>query len=173
MIPFPSRFEVPKFNKYRGKGDPRDHVKEFNAAFLEVEHNDTYLMQLFPRSLGGQTMEWFSRLLTDIKTFNELIDKFVTHFSYNIEHDTSVLDLCNTKQKAGESFTAFLQRWRQLASKFPHQMPERQMLEMFVHNLQMDLSYQVQIQCPTSFSKVIEVGLIIEKALLSKGQIKH
>jgi len=51
-------------------------------------------------------------------------------------------------------------------------MPEKQMLEMFVHNLQTDLSYQIQIQCPTFFSKVIEMGLIIEEALIAKGQIK-
>jgi len=47
MIPFPSNFEVPKFDKYRGKGDPRDHIREFNTACLEVAHY-TYLMRLFP-----------------------------------------------------------------------------------------------------------------------------
>lgn len=52
MIPFPSNFEVPKFDKYQGKGDPRDHIREFSATCLEVAHNDSYLMQLFPRSLG-------------------------------------------------------------------------------------------------------------------------
>jgi len=46
------------------------------------------------------------------------------------------------------------------------------MLEMFIHNLQTDLSYQIQVQCPISFSKVIEMGLIIEKSLIAKGQIK-
>lgn len=46
------------------------------------------------------------------------------------------------------------------------------MLEMFVYNLHTDISYQIQIQCPTSFSKVIEMGLLIEKALIAKGQIK-
>lgn len=43
---------------------------------------------------------------------------------------------------------------------------------MFVHNLNTDLSYQIQIQCPTSFSKVIEMGLFIEKAMIAKGAIK-
>lgn len=172
MKPFPFQFGIPKFDKYKGKGDPRDHIQEFTAACLEVAHNKTYLMRLFPRSLGGQAMEWFSRLPLGIKTFDELVNKFITHFSYNIEHEVSMLDLCNTKQKGGESFATFLQRWRQLASKCSYDMPEKQLLEMFVHNLHPDLSYQIQIQCPTSFTKVIEMGLFIEKAMIAKGTLK-
>jgi len=125
MKPFPYRFEVPKFDKYKGKGDPRYHIREFNATCLEVAHDETYLMRLFPRSLGSQAMEWFSRLPLGIKTFDELVNKFITHFSYNIEHEVSMLDLCNTKQKSGESFATFLQRWRQLASKCSYDIPEK------------------------------------------------
>jgi len=125
MIPFPSNFEVPKFDKYWGKGDPRDHIREFSAACLEVTHNETYLMQLFSRSLGKQAMEWFSHLPPDIQNFNELVDKFITRFSYNIEHEISMLDLCNTKQKGEESFASFLQRWSQLAIKCPYHMLEK------------------------------------------------
>jgi len=60
MIPFPLRFEVLKFNKYRGKGDLRDHIREFIATCLDVAHNETFLMRLFPRSIGGKAMECFS-----------------------------------------------------------------------------------------------------------------
>lgn len=55
MSPFPPHFETPKFDKYRGKRDPRDHVKEFFTANIEVAHEETYLMHLFPKSLGGST----------------------------------------------------------------------------------------------------------------------
>lgn len=48
MPPFPCGFETPKFEKYRGKGDPCDHVREFHSACLEVVYEDTYLMCLFP-----------------------------------------------------------------------------------------------------------------------------
>lgn len=27
MLPFPPNFKIPKFDKYKGKGDPRDHIK--------------------------------------------------------------------------------------------------------------------------------------------------
>jgi len=47
-IPFPQHFEVPKFDKYKGKGDPRDHIKEFFMACQEVSHDDQFLLRLFP-----------------------------------------------------------------------------------------------------------------------------
>lgn len=33
LTPYPLGFEIPKFDKYKGKGDPRDHVREFNVAY--------------------------------------------------------------------------------------------------------------------------------------------
>lgn len=76
MPPFPCTFETPKFDKYKGKGDPRDHVQEFFSGYLEVTYEDTYLMCLFPQHLGGSTMQWFSRLPGGIKTFEDLVQKF-------------------------------------------------------------------------------------------------
>lgn len=99
MQPFPRGFELPKFDKYKGKGDPRDHVREFYSACLEVAYDETYLICLFPQSLGVTTMQWFSCLPGGIRTFEELAQKFIAHYAHNIEHDVTMLDLCNTKQK--------------------------------------------------------------------------
>lgn len=71
MPPFPRNFEAPKFDKYKGKGDPRDHVQEFYMVFLEVSQDEINLMCLFLQSLGGSAMQWFSRLLGGIKTFDD------------------------------------------------------------------------------------------------------
>lgn len=62
MLPFPTHFETPRFDKYRGKVDPQDHVREFFTACIYVAHDDTYLTRLFSKSLGGTTLEWFSHL---------------------------------------------------------------------------------------------------------------
>lgn len=115
---------MPKFKKYRGKGDPHDHVKEFHSACLEVAYEDTYLMHLFPQILGGTTTSWLSRLLGGIRTFEELIQKFLAHYSHNIECDITMADLCNTKQKLGELFSVFLQRWCQMSSRHSLQLLE-------------------------------------------------
>lgn len=97
MIPFPPNSDVPKFDKYDGKSDPRDHVREFCTISLEFAHDETYLMRLFPRSLGGQTMEWLSKITPPVRSFDELVNKFITQYSYNIQHAITMLDVCNTK----------------------------------------------------------------------------
>lgn len=104
MILFPPHFEVSKFDKYKGNIDPQDHVREFYATCIEVAHDETYLMRLFPWSFRGQDMDWFSKLPFSIKSFKELVDMFVTHYSYNIRHEVTILDLWNTKQNKGNHF---------------------------------------------------------------------
>ena len=114
MPPFPKGVELPKYEKYLSTSDPQDHLREFGALSMEFMHDTTYLMHLFPRSLGGSTMEWFSRLPTGIKTFDEIANLFLQHYSHNIQHPVHIRDLCNLKQNHGESLLTFLQRWRQL-----------------------------------------------------------
>ena len=111
-------------------------------------------------------MEWFSKLPPGIKSFNDLLDKFVTHYSYNINHEVTMLDLCNTHQKNGEPFLTFLQRWHQLFAKYPRTIPEQEKMDIFVHNLTPEMSYRLQLQCPPNFNKLIENGIKIEEAMV-------
>lgn len=53
---------------------------------MEVAYDDTYLMWLFPRSLVGHAMEWFSRLPIGIKTFHEIIDTFIKKICMEHRH---------------------------------------------------------------------------------------
>lgn len=78
MIPFPPNLDIPKYDKYDGKCDPHDHVQEFCTISLEFSHDDTYLVRLFPISLGGKTIEWLSKLTPPIISFDELVNKFIT-----------------------------------------------------------------------------------------------
>jgi len=110
MTSFPPNFKIHKFDKYKGKGDPRDHIKEFFMACQEVSYNDVYLLKLFPQSLTGQALDWFTHLTpSTVNTFPDLAGKFVAHLSYNVKHDLTMLDLCNAKQRNGESFTAYFE----------------------------------------------------------------
>ena len=86
MPPFPRGVELPKYDKYFGTTDPQDHLRKFGALSMEFIHDQTYLMHLFPRSLGGQALEWFSHLPPSIKTFDEISTSFVQQCSHNIQH---------------------------------------------------------------------------------------
>ena len=81
-------------------------------------------MKLFPRSLGGPALEWYSKLPGNIKSWSELEDKSISHFSFNITNEVTLFDLCSTKQKIGESFITFLLHWRSLVSQCSLDIPE-------------------------------------------------
>lgn len=109
LKPFPKKLDMPKFDKYKGKEDPWDHVKDFYMAFQKVSYSDNYLIILFPKSLGGQALERFTCFpYGSIFTWPKLTERFVHHFSYNIESDVTLADLCGAKQFPNETFNRFL-----------------------------------------------------------------
>ena len=87
-------------------------------------HEDTYLLRLFPTSLNGQALEWFTKLSPPIKTFDELARRFTQHYSENIQQPITMIDLATMKQHQGHPFSTYLQHWRALYSRYPHQLPE-------------------------------------------------
>lgn len=111
MPPFPKHFEAPNFEKYKGKGNPKDHIRGFYVACIEPTYDDTYLIHLFLGNFTRQAMDWYTHLLGNIKSWNELVEKFICHFAFNIDNEITMLDLCNAKQKPGEPLMTFLQRW--------------------------------------------------------------
>ena len=124
MSPFPKHFETQIFDKYQGKGNPLDHIREFCSSCTTIGQEQMYLMRLFPRSLGGPTLEWYSKLSSNIKSWNELAKKIISHFLFNITNEVTLFDLCATKKKTGEPFMTFLLRWRNLVSQIQIDIPE-------------------------------------------------
>lgn len=56
MPPFPKNFEEPKFDKYKGKGNPKDHIRYLYAPCTEVTYDEIFdvyfLMQSHKTSYG-------------------------------------------------------------------------------------------------------------------------
>lgn len=98
MVPFPQGFEIPKFDKYCGTRNPKDHIREFHVHYMEVAYDDSYLMWLFPQSLARPTMEWFSHLHLGIKKFQEIVDLIIQNYSFNTGMDVSLEELSALKQ---------------------------------------------------------------------------
>ena len=120
MVPFPRDIEVPKYDKYDGNNDPHDHVHPFHTLSMDFFHEDIYLLWLFPRSLKGLALEWFTKLTPPLGTFNEFARRFTQHFSYNIRQPITMIDLGALKQHQGEPFAIYLQCWTSLYLRYPH-----------------------------------------------------
>ena len=76
-----------------------------------------------------------------------------------------MLDLCKLKQNQGESFVAFLQRWRRLCAKYPRTIPEEERIDIIVRNLVPKLRYEVRKIPFNSFDTMVEVACHIEDVL--------
>jgi len=174
MISFPQNFEIPKFNKYTRQTCPVTHLNEFFALCQEVAYSEGYLKRLFTCILGSPALEWLMDLPKgSITSFNDLMRKFVAQHSYNIEHHASLSDLCNTKQRNGETFSIFLQRWRHLANHMPYKIEDSHLMDIFIKNLIAEMSFHMKMASLEDFSTLVKKGKNIENDLLDKGAIKH
>lgn len=92
MTPFPMHFEIPKFDKYKGWGDPVTHIKVFYMYFQEVAYSVIFLMHLFPKILGGPSLEWFYQISYDmIQIFSNLSKAFVVQYAHLLKTKLIVL----------------------------------------------------------------------------------
>ena len=113
-------------------------------------------MWLFPQSLGGQAMEWFSKLPSNIYSFDQLAFVFITQHSYNIEKDVTMIELCNTKQLLVESFEHFLQIWWCTFSKYHREILEKEKTDIFINSLFKPMNCWIQLQGPKYFKTMLE-----------------
>ena len=50
---WPDNFELPKFDKFKGKEDPKDHLRTFKHECYLINHLDLLMLRIFPMTLGG------------------------------------------------------------------------------------------------------------------------
>ena len=77
----PQNYQPPKFQQFKGKGNPRQHV----AHFVETCNNDgTYgdlMVKQFVRSLKGNVFDWNTDLAPgSIDSWNQMEREFLNHF---------------------------------------------------------------------------------------------
>lgn len=136
-------------------------------------HNDNYLLRLFSQSLIGYALDWFMGLeWGSIKSFVDLSEKIVSYFSFNLEKNTDTLDLLKEKQREGETFISYLQRWRALANWMKTHLKEKDMVTLFIENSHPVMSHNFRLHCVTTFTEIVEKGPILERALVARGHVK-
>ena len=126
-------------------------------------------MRLFPRSLKGQEMEWFTNITPLIKTFKELAQTFFQHFAYNLSRSVTLLDLCNTNQNQGKLFVTFFQRWTQKCSLYSRTIHENEKIEILISNMIPKMQYKVKKMVFQSFDSMVEITYRIEDVLKEQG----
>ncbi len=139
----------------------------------EVAYNDVFLMQIFPKILGGPALEWFCRIPQGtIKTFDDLFEAFVAQYTHLVEIELSIMDLVHTKQKGGESLVEYLQHWQILTTRISCTILECHLVKMFINNAHPSLTHHMVMNNLQTYKDIKEKAVGLEQGLIKDGVIR-
>jgi len=120
---------------FDGKGSPNQHIYYFKSQIKNVVSNDAILAHLFISTLKGIAFEWFMKLLEgSIKNWGDLEKIFLTRF-FEDDLEITMLTLLVTRQQKWESVKVFVDRFQNMALRYPSGMIQATLVETCNHNL--------------------------------------
>nr|KYP68868.1 hypothetical protein KK1_022517 [Cajanus cajan] len=101
---------------YDGSTDPEEHLNVFLTQATLCTQDDSALCQIFPTSLKGRALSWFTRLpRASIDSFSELSSQFALQFATSKPYRTTSLALAGVRQEKKESLRSFMDRFNKIA----------------------------------------------------------
>lgn len=56
------KFKILKVNKFRGKEDPRENIKQFKYSCYVINNDDVLILHNFPMTFARQASNWYNNL---------------------------------------------------------------------------------------------------------------
>ncbi|XP_039166819.1 uncharacterized protein LOC104443135 [Eucalyptus grandis] len=139
---FPENFQEPKFTrKYDETGCPKTHLKYYMRKMACYADNVPFLIHTFQDSLEGITLTWFIALdIEELTSWEDLTNEFLQQYRFNTELAPTREELTRIEKKRNESFKAFAQRWRTMASQVKPVLNEREIKQLFLKTLPLNTS---------------------------------
>jgi hypothetical protein len=129
---------------------------------------ETQVLNSFPFSLTGSTFKWYYTLdIGNVKGWTELVNAFLTQFSFNTMIDITLRDLEITKQKEGgfPVFSKYLVRWREKASKMINRPGEKDLVNIMMKGL-LPVYFNRMLSTPImNLEQLCDCGTRIEDAM--------
>lgn len=105
-------FKLPTVEVYNGKADPTDHLMRYTRHMEVLGASEGVMARCFPLYLTDIAAMWFRQLEEgSIRTWTELVDRFLRQFRVHIKRPKNVMTLTSVKQREDESLRAFLTRF--------------------------------------------------------------
>nr|KYP40461.1 hypothetical protein KK1_038186 [Cajanus cajan] len=103
-------------DRYDGTTNPDEHVDIFLTQVTLSTTDDAALCRIFPTSLKGRALSWFTRLpANSIDSFNTLASQFTIQFATSRPHQLTSLALVSIRQEKKESLQTFMSRFNKTA----------------------------------------------------------
>lgn len=97
---------------FDGSQNPFDHLETYKTLILLHDYSDGVMCRAFPTTLKGFAQKWFNNLqLSNINSFSELSQSFISHFIGGRRYCKLATYLLNVKQSKGESLRDYVSRF--------------------------------------------------------------
>ncbi|XP_020232009.1 uncharacterized protein LOC109812451 [Cajanus cajan] len=108
----PDNWKNLTLEKYDGTADPEEHLDAFVTQVGLYTDDDAILSKVFPTSLKGPALNWFTRLPPgSIDSFATLSSRFVIQFATSRPHQLTSIALVNIRQERKEPLRTFMERF--------------------------------------------------------------
>ena len=101
-----------------------------------------------------------------------MAEAFLRHYQYNTNIVSNCTQLQNLTQKSEETFKEYAQRWRELVARVQPPLLKRELIYMFIGNLQGPYLDRMAGSTSSNFSNMVLVGERIEN-LIKIGKIQN
>ncbi|XP_062119325.1 uncharacterized protein LOC133833084 [Humulus lupulus] len=134
--PKPRNFIIPSLPTFNGKGDPLNHLFQFQQKMALEANNEAIQCKVFSTTFSGPALLWFRQLKArSLNSFNDLRRSFLQQYSTNREAPRTMVDLYRIEQGENEHPKAYLQRFIDLVHQI-HDVDPLTAANLFVKRLQ-------------------------------------
>jgi len=129
--PLPNNWKKLTIDKYDGSTNPDEHIAVYTTQISLYTWNDVVMCRVFPTTLNGAALSWFTRLPPlCIDCFDTLVKKFGAQFATSRPRHLTSIALVNIRQEKGESLRMFMERFGKVALDIRNLSPEVTMHHM-------------------------------------------
>jgi len=141
--------KVPKFTKFVGETNEStvEHIARYLTKAGDIANNENLKMKYFPSSITKNAFTWFTTLPPHSSfSWNQLEKDFHEQF-YMGQYKISLKELASVWRKTHESIDDYLNRFRLLNARCFTIVPEHELVEMAVG----DLDYSIRKKLDTQY----------------------
>ncbi|GAA0155679.1 hypothetical protein LIER_13357 [Lithospermum erythrorhizon] len=110
QLKMPHGYQPPKFQRFNGVGNPKQHITHFVETCNNVGTNRNHMIKQFVLSLKGNAFEWYIELEpATINSWTHLECEFLARF-FITQRTVSMIKLTNARQRIDEPVTDFINR---------------------------------------------------------------
>ncbi|XP_019162234.1 PREDICTED: uncharacterized protein LOC109158509 [Ipomoea nil] len=167
----PGDFKFPEQATFDGSGDPREHLLSYQAKMQVLGVRDPVMCRAFLPTLKGAAQRWLvGQPPGSIHSFEELADRFMSHYAANIKPQKDLTHLGDIHQDEGESLKVYLARWQKEIQSI-EEVEDQTALTFFIESLRSGQLYRdLRDNRPATYADAIQMA---NKRANTEQAIKH